>query len=703
MQPRHAAAILIASRAYRRTTMTGGYTGKILRVNLSNKSFTAISTERYEEFGGGHGMGSAIFFDLVGDQLPFDAFDPRNVVTIMTAPFSGTYVPGSGRCEVQGLAPMYYPTEWFSRSNWGGRFTAQLKYAGWDGIVIEGAAAEPVWINIVNDKATVESAKDLWGLDIVDTQEEVARRVLPSAKHGEWAELDKGYTTQVPAVACIGMAGENKSRIASIVHGAGSSAAQGGFGGVWGSKNLKAISVIGTGSVPIVNPQALMEARLWFNHFQWDVDEPLDPKMEPRAFMLFNGAPSGGNTHNGSLPLEPARAAACASCPRGCRMRLAGGRSNESVCAGTVSFMRLNGPRKDKMRATDLLHAYGINHWHIEGPQSYLNALYKMGVLGPGKQIDCDLPMESFGRLEFVETLMRKIASREGIGDDLSEGVARAAIKWGRYKEDMASGVLNLAYWGSFEHYDPRIEVEWGYGSLLGERDIMMHSFNYPLHWMPQAMMRANVEPYLSAEKAVRMVANTMIPYEGDEFMLDYSDGPTGIYSDHKVKQVAWHRHYERFWIDCTGFCGWRWPMFFTNNTVDRVGATPEAEPKFYNAVTGKNLNFADGMAIGHKIWTLDKAIWVLQGRHRDQEVFPDYIYDTPSRGMVLPSYNNGKWSYATNAGRKLDRQKFEDWKSKFYDFEGWNTANGWPKRSTLESMGLKRVADTLQSKGRLG
>jgi aldehyde:ferredoxin oxidoreductase len=683
--------------------MTGGYTGKILRVDLTKKSIDTIDTEKYEEFGGAHGIGAAIFFELVGDQLPFDAFDPRNVVTIMTAPFSGTHVPSSGRCEVQGLAPMYYPVEWFSRSNWGGRFTAELKYAGWDGIVIVGASDVPVWINIINDRVTIENAYGLWGLDIPDTQKEIMRRVMPDARYGEWVEVNDGYTSQVPAVACIGLAGENRSRIASIVHGAGSSAAQGGFGGVWGVKKLKAVSVIGTGSVPIANPKALMEARLWFNRFQWNVDKPLDPKMESRAFMLFNGAPSGGNTHNLDLPLEPARAAACASCPRGCRMRLAGGKSNEAVCAGTVEYMGMQGPRIDKMRATDLLHAYGINHWHIAPPKNYIMGLYRLGALGRGKKIECDLPMEQFDRLEFVEALMRRIAMREGIGDDLSEGIARAAVKWGRYEEDLSSGLLNLPYWGSAEHYDPRIEVEWGYGSLLGERDIMMHTFNYPLHWMPMAMMGAGVEPYLSADKAVEIVASTMIPYAGDTFMLDYGEGPTGIYSIHKVKQVAWHRHYERFWIDCTGFCGWRWPMFFTNNTLDKLGATPEAEPKFFNAVTGKNISFADGMEIGRKIWTLERAIWTLQGRHRDQEVFPDYIYDTPSRGHVMPTYDDGKWAYTSNEGRKLDRAKFEEWKTMFYEFEGWNTANGWPTRGTLEGMGLKKIADTLESKGRLG
>jgi aldehyde:ferredoxin oxidoreductase len=68
-----------------------------------------------------------------------------------------------------------------------------------------------------------------------------------------------------------------------------------------------------------------------------------------------------------------------------------------------------------------------------------------------------------------------------------------------------------------------------------------------------------------------------------------------------------------------------------------------------------------------------------------------------------MPVYQNGRWEYAANAGRKLDRAKFEEWKTKFYNFEGWNPANGWPTRRTLESLGLKRAADILQARGKLG
>ena len=113
-----------------------GYAGKILRINLTKRKETTIPTRKYEQWIGGHGMGSAIFFDLVRDKT-IDGFDPANVVTIMTSPLSGTLVPGaSGRTEVQAIGVQSVPIGWFTRSNFGGRFSSMLKFAGWDGIVI---------------------------------------------------------------------------------------------------------------------------------------------------------------------------------------------------------------------------------------------------------------------------------------------------------------------------------------------------------------------------------------------------------------------------------------------------------------------------------------------------------------------------------------------------------------------------------------
>ncbi len=410
------------------TQMKGGYTGKILRVDLSGRSFSHIPTEKYEEFGGGHGMGSAIFFDLVGDQLPFEAFDPRNLIIIMGHPFAGTFMPGSGRSEVQGLAPMLYPVEWFGHSSFGGRFTSQLKFAGWDGIVVEGAADNPVWINIVNDKVTIENADGIWGMDTWDTQEEISRRVNPSLKFGEWADYNNSYSTQIPAVVCCGLAGENRSRMAALLHGPGSQAALGGYGGVFGSKNLKAISVIGTGSAPIADPLAFMETRLWYNQFQFNVDNPRRKDMMGGFYFWINGSPAGASVTNNPFfmsdgtPIVPARAAACASCPRGCRQRLASGDNNESVCAGAASVFLDNATRKMNRQGNDMMQKYGLSHWHFMATTSYVKNLYAAGMLGRGKRIECDLPLDKAGTLGFMDMFMRQIATGEGIGKELSQG-----------------------------------------------------------------------------------------------------------------------------------------------------------------------------------------------------------------------------------------------------------------------------------------
>jgi aldehyde:ferredoxin oxidoreductase len=84
-------------------------------------------------------------------------------------------------------------------------------------------------------------------------------------------------------------------------------------------------------------------------------------------------------------------------------------------------------------------------------------------------------------------------------------------------------------------------------------------------------------------------------------------------------------------------------------------------------------------------------------------EVFPDYIYDSPTNGSEQPMVVDGKWVYANGRGRQYDRAKVEDFKTRFYKFEGWNPDNSYPTRATLEKMGMKNVADVLQSKGKLG
>ena len=686
-----------------------GYAGGILRVNLTTKETSTMNTKNYEEWGGGHGIGSALFWDIVKDKTII-GFDPRNIVTIMTSPLSGTLVPGAlARTEVQGIGVQSYPIEWFTRSNFGGRFAAMLKYAGWDGIVIEGRSIDPVWIDIRNGDVEIRDAKRVWGLDAWKTQEAIWRDV---SEHGykSWvnakANDDDKRTTQRPAVLTIGPAGENLSRTACLIHDAGNASGQGGFGAVWGFKNLKAISVVGTGSIQIADPKGLIHARLWAKQkYGLDIENP-----DPSWFSRFGPKIPQNRFWDQQ---ENARLCACIGCNTGCKERAASGFGNESICDESAFYAGYDKAKHGGKQtsaayiATDLLQKYGINAYEASRGLQYIRALNKMGVLGRGKAIECNLNFRELGELEFADDFLKLIAYRKGVGDDFAEGFVRAAKRWGRLEADLKTGVLQYPYWGLPEHsYDPRAEVEWGYGTILGDRDINEHDFNQ-LFWWPSGAIWAKRTPQPPAERAVKIFAEKLVPYEDNPLMLDFSE--ENIYSEHIAKLVAWHRHYTRFWKQSALFCDQRWPDFLNTKIPGYKGLTGEGEPRFYNAVTGKGLNFLDGMEKGRKIWNLDNAIWTLQGRHRDMVRFADYIYDTPFGGegnyawYFLPGRRQGVWDYIQVNGRRLDRTQFEQFKTRFYRLEGWDTLTGWPKKKTLEELGLGFVADELEKQKRIG
>lgn len=678
--------------------MANGYTGQILRLNLTTQSASSIETRLYEEWGGGNGMGTALFWDLCRNKAVAGT-DPGNVVCMMTSPLTGTLAPSTGRTEVVGIGLQAYPVDWFTRSNFGGRFGVMLKSAGWDGVAIEGRANALCWVKIVNDKVTFEDAKNLKGLDCWETQMDIWSGVSGNRRFGEWLPIDSGYTTQRPAVVCIGPAGENQSRVASLIHDAADAAGCNGFGGVFGSKNLKAIAVLGTGGVEIADPNALMEARLW-----------IKDKVKPV---------SAGPATNPAF-----RAAGCLSCPVPCRQRSQS--ANDSQCIETYWYAGRSlpvanpkFPGAQAKRATDLIQRYGVNAAEAIGAHQYLRALHDLGVVGSDKAIkSAPLAMESYGTLGFAEEYLSAISSQAGIGAALAQGAPRAAKSWGRLEEDLDSGILNYPQWGYFFH-NTLPGVEWCYGSLLGERDVNEHTFQKTYG---NLYSQKGLKESVPVEKFVDILAQKLIPYDGDPLAFDCSDGPTGIYSAHKAKHIAWDRHYGRFWKASVLFCDQSliFPSFI-ETPRSTYGFTPEAEPRIFNAVTGRNITFAEGMEVGRRIWNLTRAIWVLQGRHRDAEQFAGFMHKTGAayggcgttrpRVFVIgaapmnlyPVRDRGQWRYDDRKEIVLERKGVEEFKTHFYRLEGWDPASGHPTRSTLEGLGLKQAADELEAKGKLG
>jgi len=664
-----------------------GYAGKILRLDLTEREVRTIRTSDYQQWGGGHGMGSAIFFDLVKDKT-IDGFDAANIVTIMTSP------------------------GWFTRSNFGGRFSAMLKYAGWDGIVIEGKADRPVWIDIRDGDVQIRDCAplSLWGTDTWECQQSIWSEVAGDEGYGDWFEprgQNGGHTTQRPAVLTIGPAGENLSRVACLIHDASNAAGQGGFGAVFGSKNLKAVSVIGTGHVDIHDPKELLATRLWHKkNYAFDLAD----LRETWGTFQFQSPPAPIILWAKGRPRVDQRPQACLGCHAGCRARYKDSSGNEASCISTAFY----GDAKSldiQRSASDLINRYGLNAVEMLWGLWYIGALAVEGHLWTAGIPECQLDWEAYGSEGFAEQFVRMIAygddgrgNRSQFGKDVSGGFVRAAEKWGRRREDLASGLLPFPYWGIPLHKEPRAQVYWGYGTLLGDRDINEHGLDW-IKGVAAGNQGAGAESH--AQGLVKIVTDKMVPFQGDLSMLDFSAG--NIYSEHMAKLVSWQRYYTRFWKQSMLFCDSRWPDFINIHRPDFIGATGIVEPRYVKAVTGQDLTFEDGIHIGRKIWNLDHAIWTLQGRHRDMVHFADNVYEQqplfPAEvpNVFLPGKEKGRWGYYGYSQRTLDRDRFDEFKTRFYELQGWDTATGYPSRATLASLGLDYVADELASSGKLG
>lgn len=695
-----------------------GHAGNILYIDLTRKKTSAIPTSKYESWIGGHGMGSALFFDLVKDKT-IDGFNPANLVTMMTSPLSGTLTPAaSGRTEVQGIGVQSYPIGWFTRSGFGGRFSAMLKYAGWDGVAIQGKASEPVWVDIRDDDVKIKPCAplSLWGKDTMECQEIIWGQVAGKSGFGDWfipGENESGITTQRPAVVTIGPAGENMSTLACLIHDASDAAGQGGFGAVWGSKNLKALSVIGTGFIKINDPKALLSARIsQKKNYQFNLKN-----LKARNYSTDHQSPPKPNLlWKGGRPRVAQRPAACVGCHSTCRVRFEDATGNEAMCVATVFYW--DAQTLDIQRAaTDLINKYGVNAYEMCYALLYIYLLQKYNLLESESIPKCPLDFSVYGSGEFVEQFVKMVAYGDDgkghvseFGKDVAGGIVRAAKKWGRLEKDLKSGLLWFPYWGLPVHKESRAQVYWGYGTILGDRDINEHDFDW-LKWDASIAKRYGGKTRVSAERAVEIITGKMEPFNDDPdrmLMMDFSD--KNIYSKHMAKLVSWHRYYTRFWKQSTLFCDNRWPDFVNVYREDRVGSTGEAEPKFLNAVTGKNFSFLDGIELGRKIWNLDNAIWTLQGRHRDMVYFAEYYYRRRGGGTggdvpnaYLPGFEDGEWDYRGYSRRKFNKAKFDDFKTTFYELQGWDTSSGWPTKATLDSLGLSHVAKELEGKGKLG
>ena len=217
-----------------------GWVGKILRVDLTSGkiSTTALDPALARDYIGARGLGTKFIYDEVDPKV--DPLSPANKLIFASGPMTGTFAPSAGRYDVVTKGPL---TDTIAASNSGGAWGPELKFAGYDLLIVEGKAARPVYLWIQDDKVEIRDASHLWGKEVPET-----------------TDLLYGETAEDAKVACIGPAGEHLSQIAAIMNDRHRAAGRTGVGAVMGSKNLKAIAVRGTGAVTVADNKAFLAA-----------------------------------------------------------------------------------------------------------------------------------------------------------------------------------------------------------------------------------------------------------------------------------------------------------------------------------------------------------------------------------------------------------------------------------------------------------
>lgn len=222
--------------------MNNGWMGKIIRVNLAEKTIKTepLNMKNAKLYIGGRGLGTKYYMDEVDPKV--DALSPENNMIFMTGPLTGTLATCAGRYEVVAKAPL---TGTIGACSSGGHFGPELKFAGYDGIIFEGKAKDPVYLYINDDNIELRDASHLWGKDVPSTENELVKETDAEAK-----------------IACIGPAGEKLVLFATIMNDKNRAAGRSGLGAVMGFKNLKAIAVKGTKSISVAKNKDFLDACL---------------------------------------------------------------------------------------------------------------------------------------------------------------------------------------------------------------------------------------------------------------------------------------------------------------------------------------------------------------------------------------------------------------------------------------------------------
>lgn len=620
---------------------SGGYSGKILRINLTNKiaKEEKLPFEVAKNFIGGAGLGIKYLFDEVKPGT--DALGPDNKLIFAPGPFTGTSIPCASRMAVVGKSPL---TGAVGMALTGGYFPAELKFAGWDAIIVEGKADKPTWISIKDGTVKFHDASGIWGTMTFDCQQ----------------MIKDNLNDQNTRVICIGPAGERLSKMACIINER-RAAGRKGLGAVMGSKNLKAIAVRGTGTVAISSEEKYKTARTEMLKAMKEspvLYSAFSPAGTPMVVDL-TGALGILSAKNWSatgefVPIEQLGLDAqntrkigkehCYDCPVGCsQMKLAktgpyAGILTEGPEFETIySFGTETGVANlDAVIAADrLADELGLDSISAGVAIGFAMELFEKGILTPADTGGLEL---KFGNDQAMMALLRMMAYRDGIGDILADGTRAAAKKIGKGSEKYAMHIKGLEL--------PAYDV----------RGAKAHGLNYATAYTGADHNRGY---------AFQEIFGIPVPWEVDRFAIEG-----------KGKLTKWNQDVRAVTCDCATMCAFILDTALPATSTQNTAALMEA-------VTGLMFTAEEVQKVGERLNNLAKVFNAREGFTRADDAFPERLMTEPLR----EGGSKGQLISAEDLNKMLDE---------YYAERGWDTRTGLPTRAKLEELGLGMAADLL-------
>ena len=603
-----------------------GYAGKILRVNLTNGTFTKEPTpaDLARDLIGGRGFG--IYFLLKEVPKGADPLGPENKLIISSGPISGMMIPGGGKCDWTTKAPL---TGGYAGASMGGHFTAEMRYAGLDSIILEGISPKPVYLFIDNDRIELRDASDLWGKTTFIVEKQFKEK------------LGEEYQ-----IATIGPGGENMVSYACINHDYGRQAGRGGVGAVMGSKKVKAIVLHGTKSIPVADMEAYRKAGMalykackdaeglkeWTTYGTTQVVDWCDSVGALPTRNFSAGSFEGVKGIDGKAMREKIVITdkGCFGCPSPCGKYSRSKKFNSYVEGPeyeTIGLMGSNLGIDDievVAQANLLCDDLGIDTISAGNAIGWAMECYQKGIFTKKDTDGLDL---KFGNVEAIFSLIEKIARKEGFGVLLGEGVKRASKKTGRGTEKFAIHVKGMEQSAYATHNATAMQL---------------------------AYMTCDVGAHHNRAWAIT---------------YDLQVGRDLVTSE-KVARVIWLQNFRPM-FDVIGGCRLQWVEL----SIDRDLYVPALE-----AITGIHRSWEDLEKVGERIWNMTRLYWAREneGFGREWDLPPARFYeDAPTSGAT-----KGQITKIEDLHRLLDM---------YYEQRGWGM-DGLPKPETIDSLGLKAV-----------